>query len=703
MHSLHPLAWALLLFSIHINAVPTTLQLPSLVNTTIHSTNPRIVLSPESSCSGTPIGQGCGRRYDPWDLETYKDENGQLKTYHRTSSWGNQPHGDQIRTVSFGFLGTSLRIYGAPPKQLRTLHQLPGRLELCIQGSCHKINTQQLYDSISEANQHLPVLIWSSEFGNQYHRIQLRLLDTSNGREPTHAMTFHHLVYQESPPTLRPTYTPSSQEELVPSTYYDTNPWISYSPQTTWKREVLTLPASINETVIHSSSKGNDPSGKNICAISFAFRGVALEVYGASKTQMEQITGGNGYEHAHQEICIDNVCHAIDTHQLYLNIRHRNTSDPVLLWSYDHFPTAALRYVQLRLLDKDSPVGHIRHMTFNRFVVTEIRRKSLWTHPILGAYYTHTRVGSTNLNSMKYLPSQDCAHGDCKHTYAPWENKTYIVPGGQELIYYHASTQDHERETHQRSLQISFTGYNIKLYGAPRPYLVHAVHAKQEICLGAICQPIDAERAYLHIEPEAEHHPVLLWSMEDIDVSGPHTLIMRMTESGEEAGDVIKGMTFSHVEYTKVEIPGLKIGYWLAVIVLVITGVILLFRFRSIFTFPSNNYQPLPQNVVPPPPAPPAARHNPPSLPQDTGYGSVAPPPNSTSAAPPPIPARASASLLRTLSAAPPPAPAAAPQHEPRQACNHRRYEGRRDGACTNTRTRVRNPGITTVPSNTVS
>ncbi|KAG8998783.1 hypothetical protein FRB94_006673 [Tulasnella sp. JGI-2019a] len=341
-------------------------------------------------------------------------------------------------------------------------------------------------------------------------------------------------------------------EKLIPSTYYDTNPWISYSPQAAWKREVLTPPASINETVMHSSSKWNDPSGQNIRAISFTFRGVALEVYGASKTQMEQIAGGNNYEHAHQEICIDNVCHAIDTHQLYLNIRHHNASDPVLLWSYDHFPTAALRHAQLRLLDKDSPVGHIRHMTLDRFVVAEVHRKSLWTHPILGAYYTHTRVGSTDLNSVKYLPSQDRVRGDCNRTYAPWENKTYIVPGGQELTYYHTSMWGHEPKTHQRSLQISFTeptssyqhgtpGYNIKVYGAPRPYLVHAVHAKQEICLGATCQPIDAERAYLRIEPEAEHHPVLLWSVEDIDVSGPHTLTMRVAGGGGGAGGIIKG------------------------------------------------------------------------------------------------------------------------------------------------------------------
>lgn len=99
--------WAcvLLVLPLQGTASPTALQFPGLVDTTIYSTNARVVLAPESSCSGSVVGQGCGKRYDPWDLETYADENGRLQTYHRTSSWGNQPLGDQIRSMLFGFRG----------------------------------------------------------------------------------------------------------------------------------------------------------------------------------------------------------------------------------------------------------------------------------------------------------------------------------------------------------------------------------------------------------------------------------------------------------------------------------------------------------------------------------------------------------------------------------------------------------------------
>ncbi|KAG8992944.1 hypothetical protein FRB94_011165 [Tulasnella sp. JGI-2019a] len=93
--------------------------------------------------------------------------------------------------------------------------------------------------------------------------------------------------------------------------------------------------------------------------------------------------------------------------------------------------------------------------------------------------------------------------------------------------------------------------------GVPRPYLLHSVHAKQEICLDTYCVPVDIKRAYLNVQPNVEHDPVLLWSMDNIDVSGPHTITMRMLESGEEVGNVTKGMTFSHLEYTRVTWPSL--------------------------------------------------------------------------------------------------------------------------------------------------
>ncbi|KAG9026643.1 hypothetical protein FRB95_008644 [Tulasnella sp. JGI-2019a] len=471
--------------------------------------------------------------------------------------------------MAFGFRGPSLQIYGAPPRELEKRHQTPGKQEICLQGFCREINTQELYDFVSEGNQNLPVLLFSTNdlVGSQYHRLELRLLDSSGGRQPVYDMTVHHLVYQEREAMLPPSYEPSGEEEIVHTTYYDTNPWISYSPSTAchpsplgcveyqpWKREIFALPAGHNQTFTHTSSWENGPTNENIRMISFTFRGVALYIYGASKIQIDRI-GDVSYEHAHQEICIDNDCHAIDTHQIYLNLDERHAYEPVLLWSYDRYPSTALRHVQLRLLDKDSPVGHIRRMTFNRFVVSEVHKLSPWRHPIPGATYTHLTVQSKALNLISYYPEMNCAHGDCHHPYAPWEKQTYIVPGGQELSFYHTSTWDHKPKTRQRSWEFKFTGHTIKVYCAPRPYLVHAAHARQEVCLDDFCAPIDAERAYLMVEPDVEHYPVLLWSMDNIDVAKERTLTVRMIESGDEAGKVIKRMTFSHLEYTKVVLP----------------------------------------------------------------------------------------------------------------------------------------------------
>ncbi|KAG8888542.1 hypothetical protein FRB98_007407, partial [Tulasnella sp. 332] len=534
------LVYALIALSLQSSASPTESQFPRLVDNTIYSTNARVLFAPESSCSGSTVGRGCGKRYDPWDLETYTDANGRLQTYHRTSSWGNQPHGDQIRSMSFGFRatdhsrvfeGAGLQVYGTPPRQLEQLGQLPGRTELCLQGICREINTQEMYDFVSDANQDLPVLLWSTDdlVEDRYHRLEIRLLDSSIGKEPVHAMTVHHLVYQEREAMLPPSYEPSGREELVHSTYYDTNSWISYSPSTAchpsplgcvqyhpWERVMFALPTGHNQTFTHTSSWENDPSGENIRAISFRFRGVALYVYGASKIQIDRIDDDKKYEHAHQEICIDNDCHVIDTHQMYLNIDAQHVYEPVLLWSYDRYPSAVLRHVQLRLLDKDSLVGHIRHMTFNRFVVNEVRTLPSRRHPIPGAQYNYVRVDAKS-DLVTYSPSKDCVRNNCRHPYVPWEKQLYVVPGGMELSYYRTSTWDHKPKTNRRSWEITFTGHTIKVYGAPRPYLLHANHAKQEICLDSRCQPVDVEHAYLRVEPDVEHYPVLLWSMDNID------------------------------------------------------------------------------------------------------------------------------------------------------------------------------------------
>ncbi|KAG9026640.1 hypothetical protein FRB95_008641 [Tulasnella sp. JGI-2019a] len=128
----------------------------------------------------------------------------------------NQPHGDQIRSMTFGFRGPSLRIYGAPPRELEKRHQVPGKQGICLQGFCREINTQELYNLVSEGNQNLPILLFSTNdlAENQYHRLELRFLDSSQGHQLVYDMTIYHLVYQEKEAILPPSYQPS-EEEIV--------------------------------------------------------------------------------------------------------------------------------------------------------------------------------------------------------------------------------------------------------------------------------------------------------------------------------------------------------------------------------------------------------------------------------------------------------------------------------------------------------
>ncbi|KAG8888543.1 hypothetical protein FRB98_007408 [Tulasnella sp. 332] len=465
-------------------------------------------------------------------------------------------------------IGTGLQVYGAPYQEVERLGLVPGKQELCILGSCQEINTQELYDALDESERDAPILLWS--YGNlpdrADHRLEVRLLDASSGQEPRSIMTIHHMVVKESPPRLPPSYKTHEEEDIVQTTYYDTNPWISYSPSTAcqpvlfgcnrynpWAKEVVAFPSGHNQSFHHTSTLEDDAYGANNRSISFTFQGVALYVYGASKAQVDRIGGDKDIELAHQSICIENSCEVIDAHQAYLNVDPENVHEPVLLWSYEGYPSTSLRHAELRLLDNHSPVGHVRHMTLDRFVVSEVKKRSSWAHPIAGAQYYNTKVNPIS-TSIRYGPRQDRADSDPLHPYSPWDVQFYSAPGGRQRLFMHTST-DHGPEPQLRTWNFTFTGYSMRVYGAPQPYLIHATHVKQEICLDGKCYPVDVEHAYMTVDPDFEREPVLLWSMEDIDVSRSHVLTMRVAESGQGAGEEIKGMTFAGLEYTKVVMP----------------------------------------------------------------------------------------------------------------------------------------------------
>lgn len=123
-----------------------------------------------------------------------------------------------------------------------------------------------------------------------------------------------------------------------------------------------------------SSEVGSRPPSPDVFAYIF-ISGVALYIYGASKDELEAIAGGE-YLHGHQEVCINLRCHAIDNHQTYLNIRGAARYQPVLLWSGEGFSPRTTNRVHIRLIDPESPVGHVRGVSFERAVYTEVRPAS---------------------------------------------------------------------------------------------------------------------------------------------------------------------------------------------------------------------------------------------------------------------------------------------------------------------------------------
>jgi hypothetical protein len=98
-------------------------------------------------------------------------------------------------------VGTSVEIYGAPPHQLESLGHLPGTLELCLQGECHSLDSEEKYDA---AEYEAPVLLWSYNSLNAAHdhHLEVRLLDTNGDNNRLHGLTIHHIVYYDRAPVF---------------------------------------------------------------------------------------------------------------------------------------------------------------------------------------------------------------------------------------------------------------------------------------------------------------------------------------------------------------------------------------------------------------------------------------------------------------------------------------------------------------------
>lgn len=168
-----------------------------------------------------------------------------------------------------------------------------------------------------------------------------------------------------SPPATARKHTTLGTNATIPP-YYGPG-----TPFTTRRTGGTKLP--VMEIVKSPSSSKVRPGPLSLVPVNdFVGPGVALYIYGAPKDELETIAGG-AYSHGHQEVCVDLQCHAIDNHQTYLNIQGAARYQPVLLWSCEGVSAGVTTHVRIRLIDPESPVGHLRGVSFERAVYIEVQ------------------------------------------------------------------------------------------------------------------------------------------------------------------------------------------------------------------------------------------------------------------------------------------------------------------------------------------
>ncbi|KAG8894954.1 hypothetical protein FRC00_008254 [Tulasnella sp. 408] len=154
--------------------------LAQLVNTTLHSTHPRVIYAPESWCIKDIFG-GCIERRDPFTMSTYVDSDSIKRTFFQTDSWGNEPNSTTMkRRVQVTFYGRAVYVYGIPQAYL---DKLPGRIQISLNGLV--METIDLEAKYREENDEplKPQLLYHWEGGGSdaANILEISLLDDADG------------------------------------------------------------------------------------------------------------------------------------------------------------------------------------------------------------------------------------------------------------------------------------------------------------------------------------------------------------------------------------------------------------------------------------------------------------------------------------------------------------------------------------------
>ncbi|KAF9509737.1 hypothetical protein BS47DRAFT_1396583 [Hydnum rufescens UP504] len=316
---------------------------------TLHDTHPLISYSPDTTCIPLPFHwwETCHRRHSPWALKDYQDRNtGLSQSYHVVSDRRNGAKGEGPREISFVLHA----IYGAPPSVVGS----PAAQEICIDDLvCHNLDVESAYLHAKDMDDR--VLIWSGDIPNpdpQPHRIVIRMIGSSSlEAEPEKFMTLDRVIYTpdtgyESPRSYPLPAGATIKEISIEDTsrriaYYGVEICTSWwwwrllagcsSTASPWEGKLFQVKAGstapwrpqIRTETYHQATTmfdvgKQDPQTQAI----FNFKGSAVCVYGAPRSQIT-------YPHGAQQVCLDEMCHYIDAHQLYLNIPHVTSSSRI--------------------------------------------------------------------------------------------------------------------------------------------------------------------------------------------------------------------------------------------------------------------------------------------------------------------------------------------------------------------------------------
>ncbi|KAF8342905.1 uncharacterized protein EI90DRAFT_3115426 [Cantharellus anzutake] len=152
--------------------------------------------------------------------------------------------------------------------------------------------------------------------------------------------------------------------------------------------------------------------------------------------------------------------------------------------------------------------------------------------------------------SISYLPAISKTSGSFRRSpieREPWKIGSYPnKPGTRNSSFHYYIHRSSDTGSEAREIRFHFKGSAVWVYGAPLDQLGGYPLAPQEICYeNLICSKIDISAIYKNVEKQSTP---LLWSMDNLDTSIYHHVVLRMVDDSKAEDRVV--MSLSRIEYT---------------------------------------------------------------------------------------------------------------------------------------------------------